>query len=76
MIRTYSIYWGYKYKNGEITIKPFYSYDVIDDAHINPSYDIIIKPFKAKDFTDAINKLKNNLINEKIYTKQKSARLL
>ena len=76
MIKTNSIYWGYKDKNGETRIKPFYSYDVIDDAKINPSLDIIIRPFKANNFNDALNKFKNNQLNEKIYTKQKSTGFL
>jgi hypothetical protein len=76
MIKTNSIFWGYKYLNGDFKIKPFYSYDVIDDARINPSLEVIIKPFKANNFNDALNKLKNNQINEKIYTKQKSTGFL
>lgn len=58
MNKTFSIFWGYKEKNGDLKVKPFYNYDVIDDAYINPSFVSVIKPFKANDINDALNKIK------------------
>lgn len=61
MIKNNSIYWGFIDENGQIKIKPFYNFDVIDDTFINPTIKKTISPFKAKDINDA-----TKIINKKI----------
>lgn len=61
MIKKNTIWWGFVMKNGNVIIKPFYNYDIIDETYSKKLYDKIIFPFKAENLETATEILKQKI---------------
>ena len=56
-------WWGYKHTSGTYIPKRYFGQTDIDEAHESPFCDIVVGPFMAKDWEDALEKVKQ-LIDE------------